>query len=88
MRVSAAHSLPTCDLASSDPSSVYQAVSHLAVLKLDGANADALKCKAVLLIEASRFEEALDLLEAKQLSASLAFEKACQRPFHILGQAS
>lgn len=46
-----------------------------AVLKLAPGDQDALRCKAVLLIEAGRMEEALKLLGEPPLSASMAFEK-------------
>ncbi|KAL4423713.1 hypothetical protein ABPG75_001014 [Micractinium tetrahymenae] len=46
------------------------------ILKLAPGDQDALRCKAVLLIEAGRMEEALKLLGEPPLAASMAFEKA------------
>ncbi|KAL4446353.1 hypothetical protein ABPG77_003160 [Micractinium sp. CCAP 211/92] len=46
------------------------------ILKLAPGDQDALRCKAVLLIEAGRMEEALKLLGEPSLATSMAFEKA------------
>ena len=46
-----------------------------AVLKLDPNDEDALKCKAYLLLETSKFAEASELLQQEKLQASLAFER-------------
>lgn len=46
-----------------------------AVLKLAPRDGDALRCKAVLLIEAGRLDEALKLLGEPPLAPGMAFEK-------------
>ncbi|KAI3426329.1 hypothetical protein D9Q98_008702 [Chlorella vulgaris] len=46
------------------------------ILKLAPGDADALRCKVVLLIELGNFEEAMKLVTQPPLAASMAFEKA------------
>lgn len=46
------------------------------ILKLAPGDEDALRCKAVLLIESGNHEEALKLVSQPPLAASMAFEKA------------
>jgi hypothetical protein len=49
-------------------------------LKLLPGDEDALRCKAVLLIEAGNHEEALRLVSVPPLAAGMAFEKvSCRR---------
>ncbi|KAK9820199.1 hypothetical protein WJX72_007419 [[Myrmecia] bisecta] len=46
------------------------------ILKVAPKDVDALQCKAVTLVESSRFQDALDLLQKHKLEDALAFEKA------------
>lgn len=51
------------------------ALPSVPVLKLAPGDADALRCKVVLLIELGNFEEAMKLVIQPPLAASMAFEK-------------
>ena len=62
-------SLPSLTLALAD-------LVRVAVLKLSPNDEDALKCKAIVLIESSKFSEAIDLLKTDGLSSHFAFEQA------------
>lgn len=46
------------------------------ILKANPNDLDALKCKAISLIESSKFADALELLDSSQLSSQYAFERA------------